>query len=676
MPINARDKPASDDLVLEQVEALLSELTLTEKFALCAGNSPWKTRAIPRLGIRRLKMTDGPRGVAFHSSWARGTAFPSGISLGASWDTELARDCGTAMALEARAADCQMLLGPAFNICRTPLNGRTFEYFTEDPHLNGRLAVAQVQGIQSQGVAACIKHFAANNQETTRMRHSVEVSQRALREIYLPAFEAAVKEADPWGLMAAYNAVNGIAACENRELLHDILRQEFNYQGLVVSDWFAVRRTSSSEACIKGGLTLEMPGKGSRYRVKNLRTAFDAGKFTEQDLDNNLRWLLRVMIKTDCIGSGPRPPLPTVDHSSHTQLARRAAEDGMVLLKNDGATLPIDTRRIKKIAIVGPRAKKRNCLPMWGGSSGVWPRHEVTPFKGIRARLQHEGIELVRKPADADLVILCIGLSHRPGMDSEVMDRKSMDLPENQVRQIEKTVARNANTVAVLISGSPLTMDWANSVPAIVQAWYPGMEGGNAIARILFGDVSPSGKLPVTFPRKLTDVACHNSTRTYPGQDLKTWYDEGVFVGYRHFDKRQIEPLFPFGHGLSYTSFEYSDLELSHTTIGDDKPLTISAQIKNTGDRPGAEIVQLYLRDIQASQARPVKELKGFCKLVLQPGESKPVHFELSKRDLSFYNEHEARWQAEAGKFELLLAASSRDVRLKTIFNYQPHDTA
>jgi beta-glucosidase len=662
-----------DARLQQRVEELLAQLTLIEKFSLCAGEGFWKTRAIPRLGIRRMKVTDGPRGVAWHSSGKRSTAFPSGISLGASWNTDLARECGAAMGLEAKAADCQMLLGPAVNICRTPLNGRTFEYLTEDPCLNSRLAVALVKGIQSRGVAACIKHYAANNQETERMKHSVNVSQRALREIYLPAFEATAREADAWGLMAAYNAVNGTAACEHRELLHDNLREEFGFRGLVVSDWFAVRRTTGSAPCIKAGLTLEMPGKGSRYKLSALHAAFQAGEFSEAELDSNLRWLLRVMIRTGCV-EGETAPLPAIDTTSHRLLARRAAEEGMVLLRNEGALLPIDPLKVRRIAIVGPKSRKRNCLPLWGGSSGVWARGEITPYQGVSERLTREGLTRVTRPEDADLVILCLGLSHRPGMDSEIRDRKSLELPAQQLRLLARTVQRNPNTVVVLINGSPVSMDWAERVPAILEAWYPGVEGGHAIARILFGDTSPGGKLPVTFPRRLSDSAAHRSSRSYPGENLETWYDEDVFVGYRHMDRENLEPLFPFGHGLSYTSFEYHNLQLSHSCVEPGSDLEVTAEVRNCGPVAGAEVVQLYLRDVEASVPRPEKELKGFRKIYLQPGETATVHFQLGHRDMAYYSEVLHTWQVEEGLFEVMLAASSRDVRLRAVFEYHGRD--
>ncbi len=659
-----------------RVEALLAALTVEEKLSLCAGRNFWETKPVPRLGIKPFRVSDGPRGVAWHSSgFGRHTAFPSGIALGASWSDELAHEFGAALAAETRGAGRHMVLGPAVNICRTPLNGRTFEYFTEDPWLNKTLSVQVVKGIQQKGVAACIKHFAANNQETRRMVNSSQLSERALREIYLPAFEAAVVEADVWSVMAAYNAVNGVAACQSSDLLNDKLRGEWGFRGFVVSDWFAVRRTESAEACIKAGLGLEMPGKGSRYKLQPLRQAYYQGRFSESELDHSLSGLLRVMMLTGHLDAGTRVPVPPGLLDQHHRLARRIAAESIVLLKNevknDGALLPLDPARVSKLAVLGPKAKKRNCLPLWGGSSGVWPPYEITPLKGIKERMGAAGMELVSDAAEADAVVLFIGLSHRPGLDSEVMDRKTLDLPLKQLQLIEQTVRLNPNTIVVLINGGPLTMDWADTVPAIVEAWYPGMEGGRAIADVLFGDVNPSGELPVSFPRRLQDSPAHQSRRTFPGDDKHVWYDEDVFVGYRHFDKHGIEPLFPFGHGLSYTAFDYSGLELSRDRVCGDETLEVSAQISNAGDRAGAEVVQLYVSDLACSVERPPLELKGARKVFLQPGETAEVQFTLGYRDLAFYCEDSRAWLAEDGLFKVLLGSSSRDIRLDAGFKYK-----
>jgi beta-glucosidase len=654
-----------------RVNDLLARLTLDEKMSLCAGKNFWETKPIPRLGLSSFRFTDGPRGVAFHSSRSRCTSFPSGIALGASFDPELAYAFGVARGEETRACGRHVVLGPAVNICRTPLNGRTFEYLTEDPCLNKALTVQVVKGVQSQKVAACVKHYAANNQETQRFKTSAEVSERALREIYLPAFEGAVKEADVWSVMAAYNAVNGVAACESKNLLKDKLREEYGFRGFVVSDWFAARRTTSSEACIRGGLTLEMPGKGSRYREGNLRKAFSEGRFTETELDQNLVGLLRVMFLIGHLDDTEELPAARRNTPEHQALARRMAAESMVLLKNETGLLPLDPSRIRKVAILGPKAKRRNCLPLWGGSSGVWPPYEIKPDAGIRERAKGR-FEIVKSPADADAVLLLIGLSHRPGLDSEVMDRKSLELPAKQTRLIEQTVGKNPNTIVVLISGSPVTMDWADRVPTILEAWYPGMEGGSAIADVLFGDVNPSGKLPVTFPRRLEDSPAHRSPRTFPGDGKTVHYDEGVFVGYRHFDSRGVEPLFPFGHGLSYTDFDYERLQLSSSRIRSGDTLVVSVEIRNAGQRAGAEVVQLYLGAVVSSVPRPDKELKGFRKVVLEPGERSAISFDVNWNALAYFCEEEDRWVVEPGSFRALVGSSSRDIRLVGDFEVEP----
>ncbi len=652
----------------ERGDALLAELTFDEKLSLCAGRDFWRTKSVPRLGLRPFRMTDGPRGVAFHSARRRGTAFPSGIALGASWDPDLARRVGEAIGRETRDAGCQVVLGPAVNITRTPLNGRTFEYLTEDPHLNARLAVPFIQGVQDQGVAACIKHFAVNNQETHRMRTDARVSERALREIYLPVFEAGVREADVWSVMAAYNAVNGTAACESRDLLRDRLREEWGFRGFVVSDWFAVRRTSSAAACLEGGMSLEMPGRGSRLRWGHLRREAEAGRVTEPDVDRTLRGLLRVMILTGHLDAKSSPRARTIHRPEHALLAREAAGAGLTLLKNESGALPLDPGRLQRLAVVGPRASARNGWPLWGGSSGVWPPYEITPLTGLKEALGLD-VEIVDDPAEADAAVVFAGHSHRPGQDSEAGDRKQLALPRRQVELIRQTARANPHTVVVLVAGSPVSMEWADEVGAILVAWFPGMEGGRAIADALLGVTNPSGKLPVTFPRTLRDSPAHASVRTFPGDGRQVHYDEDVFVGYRHFDHAGIEPLFAFGHGLSYTRFEYSDLEIESEQWGGEGALRVAMTLTNAGDRDGAEVVQLYVGDPITTAPRPPRELKGFRKVRLAAGASVRVEFHLTQRDLAFYSETARAWVVEAGDFDVAIGASSRDLRLRGAFH-------
>jgi len=657
----------------ERLASLLAELTLEEKISLCAGQSFWQTKSVPRLGIKPFKMTDGPRGVAFHSSWKRCTAFPSGIAQAASWDESLMARFGEALADECKSVGAQTILAPAINITRTPLNGRTFEYLSEDPLLNARLTVPMVKGVQQQGVAACVKHFAVNNQETNRIRVSSEVSERALQEMYLPAFKAAVEQADAWSIMAAYNAVNGVAACENPALLNDTLRGEFGFRGFVVSDWFAVRRTSSGAACVKSGLSLEMPGKGSRCKTKPLSAEFAQGAFTEEELDASVSGLLRVMLLTGHLDSDAESDKKQNSENGqrnsakHQQLAQEMAAGGITLLKNESSLLPLNPSVHKKICVLGPKLKKKNCLPLWGGSAGVWPPYEVTPWQGLQAQ-NNNRFEWVKNPADADAVLLFVGLSHRFGQDSEGVDRKHLDLPEKQRRLIKDTLAANPNTVVVLINGGPLAMPWIDEVPALLECWYPGMEGGTAIAKTLFGDANPSGKLPVSFPKRLQDSPAHQSLRSYPGDREKVHYDEDIFVGYRHFDQQGIEPLFAFGHGLSYTHFEYSDLLMSHADLSDGDCLQISMRLTNTGGRAGAEVVQLYIADDAHGEQRPPQSLKAFKKVYLQAGETQLLTFELPIDDLRIFCLEREQWHLKAGQYRVRLASSSRDVRLEKSF--------
>ena len=634
---------------------MLSQLSVDEKLSLLAGKSLFKTRAIRKLSLPSMKLVDGPRGVGFHCSFKRATAFPTGIALGASWSPKLAEEFGVAIANEVIAVGGNVALGPAVNICRTPLNGRTFEYLTEDPLLNSQLAVPMVKGIQSQGVAACIKHFAANNQERGRAKVSVKISERALREIYLPVFEAAVREADVWSVMAAYNGVNGIACCENKNLLQNRLRDEWGFSGFVVSDWWAARRTESGASCMRAGLNLEMPGGGSVYRKSRLKKEFKQGDFTEQELDSCLEPLLRIWSRTtlDKLGKGAR------NTKAHQQLAYRMAAESITLLKNSKALLPLGKKPVR-IAVVGERAKLRNCRPLYGGSAGVWSPYEITPLDGIRQGLP-AGCELIDDTTKADAAIVVVGLGHRLHGDCEGKDRHDMKLPKEQEQLIKDTAAVNANTIVLLVSGSPLEMTWADDVSAIVAAWYPGMEGGRAIADVLFGRVNPSGKLPVSFPAALADYPAHSDSRGYPGEEGVVHYDEDIFVGYRHFDRAGTKLLFPFGHGLSYTTFEYSELNCS--VSGD--TCSVTATIKSTGTIAGAEVVQLYIAPQDSRIARPDKELKAFEKIELQANESKQLRFELSKRDFSYWCEQSNEWRADSGRYEICIAASSQDIRLR-----------
>ncbi|NVM31718.1 MAG: glycoside hydrolase family 3 C-terminal domain-containing protein [Candidatus Helarchaeota archaeon] len=654
----------------KRVEDLLGRLTLKEKFARCSGR--WwafmHTKPMKRLGIKPFKMVDGPHGVGTLGTYFRKktTYFPSAICRCATWNPELSEKFGVAIAQEVRDVGYHMLLAPGLNIHRTPLCGRTFEYQTEDPYLNKVMAVAVVKGVQSQRIAACVKHYVCNNQETRRRKVSSEVSERALHEIYLPAFKAVVREADVWSIMGCYNKINGIYGCEHKKLLRETLMDEWGFRGFVVSDWWATITSTNTENCVNAGLTLEMPW-AIKYRKGRLKKALKEGKFTEETLNDNIKRLLRVMFLVGLFDDENTLPSGSRNTPEHRAVAHQIAEEGIVLLKNSKNLLPLDIEKIVKIAVLGPNANKKHAFG--GGSSMIRPYYEITPKKGLKKKC-HGKVKIITSASEADVAIIFAGLNHGFAKDSEGNDKKTLDLPKNQIGLINKTIQENENTIVILINGSPVSMDgWSEKVSVIIEAWYAGCEGGTALADILFGDVNPSGKLPITFPKKLSDSPAHKSPRTFPGGE-KVYYDEGIFVGYRHFDTNGIEPLFPFGHGLSYTTFEYENLKTNKQQISAEDKVIITLDIKNTGERIGAEIVQLYIQDVEAGVERPLKELKGFKKVYLEPGEKKTVEFELEKRDPSFYDEQNCIWNAEKGLFKILIGSSSTDIRLQGEIEY------
>lgn len=651
----------------ERVEDLLGRLTLEEKFRLSVGTRVFFTRPIKRLGIPYFRMCDGPHGIGPHSTNnTECTYFPTGICRTATWNPEMAEEFGVALAQEIREIGYHMSLGPGINIIRSPLCGRNFEYQTEDPHLNKIMAINIVKGLQSQRIAACVKHYVCNNQETNRFTVSSEVSERALQEIYLPAFEGTVREADAWSFMTCYNKVNGTYGCENKNLIKERLRNEWEFRGFVVTDWFATRWLESTEKAVNAGLSLEMP-LANKYRKTRLRKTLAEGKFTEETLNENLRRLLRVMFLVGLFDDESTLPKGSRNTLEHQTVARKIAEEGIVLLKNEDNLLPLNINKLSKIAVVGPNASKKRS--MGGGSSQVLPPYEITPLQGLEKKCKGK-VDIITTPSEADIAIIFAGLNHEPGMDCESTDKTMFDLPTDQIELINKTVQENPKTIVVLISGSSIGMnDWLDNIPALIEAWYPGMEGGHAIANILFGDVNPSGKLPLTFPKKLLDSPAHKSKKTFPGF-RKVLYDEGIFVGYRYFDTNSIEPLFPFGYGLSYTTFKYENIRVNPEKISNDEKFTVSVDVTNSGERPGAEIVQLYVQDVESSVERPLKELKRFKKIKLKPEETKTINFELGKEDLSFYDENHNGWKAEKGFFNILIGSSSRDIRLQNQIEY------
>ncbi|MHA1680156.1 MAG: beta-glucosidase family protein [Promethearchaeota archaeon] len=656
-----------------RVEDLLHRLTLDEKISLLSGVESWMTKPIERLGVKSFKMSDGPHGVAPHSSGGKAcTYFPTSICMAATWNPSLLHQFGIAIAEEVRDIGFHMLLGPGVNIDRSPLNGRTFEYFTEDPYLNKKLSVEIVKGIQSQRIAACVKHFVANNQETRRYSMSSEVGMRALHEIYFPAFEACVKEGGAWSIMACYNKVNGIYGCAHEHLLRDTLMDKWNFKGFVVSDWGATKPVHDPAKLMRAGLSLEMP-KGYRYRPKRLKRLLRNGKIAVETLDGNIRRLLRVMFLVglfDDEGTLPRGSRNTPEHQA---VARKIAEQGAVLLKNEGNIMPIcaSDSKLVRLFVAGSNAAKK--MAMGGGSSQVKAPFEVTPIEGLE-KVGAGKITVVSSPSEADVSIIFTGLDHERGNDAENRDRKSLGLPVDQVELIRTTAEQNPRVIVVLVNGSPISMQpWIDEVPGIIEAWYGGMFSGEVIASILLGIINPSGKLPLTFPEQLADSPAHaGSKRTYPGIVKIPWlnekvhYDEGVLVGYRYFDAKDIKPAFPFGHGLSYTTFTYSDLSTAWETSTNQ--LIITCKITNAGKVPGSEVVQVYVHnEIDDGITRPPKELKGFTRVALNAGEARVLSFPINKESISYFDPVENKWKVPStGNCTILIGSSSRDIRLRT----------
>ena len=673
-----------------RVEDLLSRLTLEEKISLVHGDSKFTTGAIPHLGLPRRWMSDGPHGVREDinaNSWYPAgrtddfaTCLPVGIALAATWDPDAARAYGDVIGEEAVKRGKNIMLGPGVNLMRTPLNGRNAEYLGEDPWLASRLAVAYILAVQAHDVASCVKHFAVNNQETRRNSINVELDERPLRELYLPVFEAAVKEAHVWAVMGAYNKFRGQFCCENDFLLNRVLKQEWGFSGLVMSDWGGTHDTGEAVA---NGLDLEM-GTYRPYNQFYLADAFreglQKGVFPMAALDDKVRRNLRVMIATQVLDGRPQGSINT---KAHQAAARRVAEEAMVLLKNDGPTLPLDPGKITAIAVIGDNAVR---LQAYGGDSArIKAFYEISPLDGILRRVGASvnvtfsqgyakdgdaaalATRAVQAAKAADVAIVVAGLTRQRPFDCEGADRKDLKLPYGQDNLIRQVVQANPRTIVILVSGGPVEMDaWLDRVPAVVQGWYGGMEGGNALAGLLFGDVNPSGKLPCTFPARLEDTPAYAGGRqSYPGENGTERYDEGLLVGYRWYDTKAIEPLFPFGFGLSYTTFAYSNLRLVAGADPKDPVVTVQFDLANTGARAGAEIAQVYVHQAQPSQARPTKELKGFQRVLLNPGEKQTVSIPLGRRAFAFYDPGQRGWLAEKGDFQIQVGSSSRDLRLE-----------
>lgn len=796
-------------------EQLIQQMTLEEKVSLLAGADLWHTVSIERLGIPALRLTDGPNGArgAFGNLESTSACTPVGIALGATWNPTIVQQIGEVLGQETKSKSAHILLAPTVNMHRSPIAGRNFECFSEDPFLSGEIATAYINGVQSQGVGACIKHYVGNDQEYERFSISAEIQERPLHEIYLEPFRRAILAAKPWAVMSAYNRINGVYAAENDTLLKTILRQAWGFEGLIISDWYGTYSADTPA----GELDLEMPGPSRWMSVEHVSAAVDAGKLTEDDINAKVYRLLATIERAGLFENPQLEPERSLNKPEHRKIIREAAQEAIVLLKNE-SLLPLDAEKITSIAVIGENAFHSQVLG--GGSSAVSAHYLISPLDGIRARAGekieiayapgcfiHKGLpapeadlltttdgsrglrieffdnldlsgqpaysltskrvqfgwfdncvpavsqdkfsvriagyftpqvsglhtfglnmvgqgrlfvdnqkyidtwdlpessgqftaqielqafrqyalcveykwdgnphwrslalghlpphaenligEAVELAAQSDLVIVIAGLTSE--WESESFDRADMRLPAAQNDLIEQIASVNPNVVVVLNCGSPVEMPWLDQVPSLLQLWYNSQEQGHALADVLFGDISPSGKLPISFPKRLQD---NPSFINFPGENGKVFYGEGVFVGYRYFDKKAIEPLFAFGHGLSYTTFEYSNLQTSKDTVSLADRLQVQLDVKNTGARAGKEVVQVYVREIEASVSRPEKELKAFKKILLEPGESQTIRFNLDREAFWFYDPSKNGWTVNSGDFEILIGASSRDIRL------------
>jgi beta-glucosidase len=714
VPVYLDDKKSIE----ERVADALSKMTTDEKIAMIHAQSKFSSPGVPRLGIPENWMTDGPHGIRTEVKWDEWDqagwtndsciAFPALTALSATWNKEMASLYGKSIGEEARYRNKNVLLGPGVNIYRTPLNGRNFEYMGEDPFLTSKMVVPYIKGVQSNGVAACVKHFALNNQETNRNSVNVIVDDRALYEIYLPAFKAAVQEGDAWAIMGSYNKYKGQQCCHNEFLLNDILRGEWGFKGVVVSDWGGVNDTKQA---IHNGLDMEFGswtnglswGTSNAYDnyflAKPYSIMIARGEVGTKELDEKVSRILRLAFLTTMNKNRPFGSFGTEEHA---KAGLKIAEEGIVLLQNNNNILPINLSKNKKIAVIGENAIKM--MTVGGGSSSLKARYEITPLEGLKKRIgnqaeivyargyvgdptsNYNGViakvsledkrsaaeltaEALKVAKDADIVLFIGGLNKSDNQDAEGHDRKGLELSYGQDKLIAELAKVNKNIVFVNISGNAVAMPWVKEVPGIVQGWFLGTEAGNALAAVLVGDVNPSGKLTFTFPVKLSDNGAHALGEFPGGDDVK--YNESIFVGYRYADKQKAKPLFSFGHGLSYTTFEYGKVTADKKQVSADGKITFSVKVKNTGTREGSEVVQLYISDLKSSLVRPIKELKGFEKISLKAGEEKTVTFTIDKTALSFFDDKKHDWVAEPGAFEAIVGASSTDIKSKVGFSLQ-----
>ena len=692
----------------KRIEKLIKKMTLEEKVGLLHGNSKFYVAGVERLGIPEWSLSDGPHGVRAeinrhdwaYAGWTNDSAsyFPTGTAFAAAWNPELAYRRGEVLGEEARWRKKDVLLGPGVNIIRSPLCGRNFEYMSEDPYMNSVLAVAYIKGLQSRDVACSVKHFAVNNQETNRTTVDVECSERALREIYLPAFKAAVQEGGALTVMAAYNKFRGEFCAENNYLVRKILRNEWGFDGVYVTDWGAAHSTVPS---MEAGLDLEMGTLIDKYEdwyyANPLIEAVKSGKIPMSLVDEKVGDVLRVMIKTNVLDPKKRFGPGSMNTKEHQQATYDAAAEAIVLLKNQNNLLPLDFSSIKSLAVIGDNATRKHSNG--GLSSEIKAVYEVTPLEALRAKwgdkvdirfaqgyeklstfvegsnngqssgtfssktqesdaLLKEAVEVART---SDVALLVCGLNH--DYDTESFDRLNMDIPYGQVELIQEVVKANPRTIVVMIAGSPLNMAAVDICsPAIVWAWFNGMEGGNALVDVLSGKVNPSGKMPFTTPVSLDQSPAH-ALGNFPGRDLKVNYEEDILVGYRWFDTKGLPVVYPFGYGLSYTTFDYSNLNTDKETYDQADTIQATFTLTNTGDREGAEVAQLYVSDPVCSVMRPVKELKGFKKVFLKPGESRRITLDIPVYSLAFYSEAQSQFVVEPGEFILQLGASASDIK-------------
>ena len=711
----------------EKAELLLAQMTLDEKIGMIHGDGLFKTKAVERLGIPSLYMSDGPMGV--RQEWQNGkwipvgatedytSYLPSNSAIASTWNRELARECGRVLGAEARGRGKDVILAPGINIKRSPLNGRNFEYMSEDPYLTTEQCVPLIEGIQENDVAACVKHFALNNQETQRLKVDTLVDERALREIYLPAFEAAVNRAHSYSLMGAYNQFRGEFCSESTYLLDEILRKEWGYEGVVISDWGAVHHTKEAAQC---SLDLEMSVTDDfddYFMAQPLKKAVEAGEIEETQIDEKVRHILWMMLQLNLfevdtekrIAVETRRKAGFYNAPSHRESTLKAAREAIVLLKNENQILPFEKKKLKKLLVIGQNANRIHSNG--GGSAEIKALYEISPLLGMMTQLggnsqvkfvkgyyedqkaedatnwQEDSLadgggreretvavseelakkrkelleEAVRYAKEYEYVIFVGGLNHE--YDVEGQDRLDMKLPYGQDEVIEAVLEANPNAVIVMVAGSPVEMGrWADKAKAIVWSWYAGMESGTALAEILLGEVNPSAKLPESFPYTHTDCSAHCVGEF--GREDVVQYREGIYVGYRYYEKEQVPVRFCFGHGLSYTEFSYSDMTIQKTESEVECSIVVSCNVKNTGKRAGKEIVQLYIKDKNGKVDKPVKELKGYEKVELEPGESRRIRMQLSKKDFAYYEENKKVFQVLPGVYEIVLAASSQDERL------------